>query len=439
MIHSTARSTAELASLCSVPPRNGVYKSETFIGRGVKLVRMGELFSRDVIDSTQTDFQLLDLTDSERDRFLLENDDLLFSRTSVKASGIGKCSIARIAGHDEVAFDSNMVRVRLSKTKCWPKYLFYYFLSPEGRDSVRSVASGAAVTALKGSDLARLQVPAPSVPTQRKIATILSAYDNLIENNLRRIKILEEMVQNLYREWFVKFRFPGSETCHFVDSPIGRIPEGWMVTPIVGIGELTVGGDWGAGEPSGPDSVQAACLRGVDLHNLQTTGEGEPVVRWVSKSSLAKRCVLPTDVVVEGSGECGRSLHGYRGLEDSLGYAVIYSNFCKRLRFGKPAIAQYVARVLNEMVETGAIRQYRTGTAIPNLNVTALVEKHLLLLPPGELLAQFDELAGLAEGFRLRGHNRSLRRTRDLLLPKLISGEVDVSELDIALPEEAMT
>jgi len=331
-----------------------------------------------------------------------------------------------------------MALIRPDESKACGRFLYYYFYGHEWRNVIaQNTLVGSTVDRIPIAKFPDFPVNIPSLPTQRKIAAILSAYDDLIENNLRRIRILADMVQNLYREWFVKLRFPGSETCHFVDSPIGRIPEGWTVTPIVGIGELTVGGDWGAGESSGPDSVQAACLRGVDLHNLQTTGEGEPVVRWVSKSSLAKRCVLPTDVVVEGSGECGRSLHGYRGLEDSLGYTVIYSNFCKRLRFGKPAIAQYVAQVLNEMVETGAIRQYRTGTAIPNLNVTALVEKHLLLLPPEELLAQFDELAGLAEGFRLRGHNRSLRRTRDLLLPRLISGELDVSELDIAVPEEA--
>ena len=72
----------------------------------------------------------------------------------------------------------------------------------------------------------------PPLPTQRKIAAILSAYDDLIENNLRRIKILEEMAQNFYREWFVKFRFPGHEKVRFVDSPLGKVPEGWEVIKI---------------------------------------------------------------------------------------------------------------------------------------------------------------------------------------------------------------
>src|SRR5690625_1664645 len=85
-------------------------------------------------------------------------------------------------------------------------------------------------------------VPLPDLPAQRKIAGILGAYDDLIENNLRRIKILEEMAQSLYREWFVHFRFPGHESTRFVDSPLGKIPEGWEVKPVGECFEITGGG-----------------------------------------------------------------------------------------------------------------------------------------------------------------------------------------------------
>ena len=77
-----------------------------------------------------------------------------------------------------------------------------------------------------------LDVPLPPLPTQRKIASILSAYDDLIENNTRRIAILEEMAQAIYREWFVNFRFPGHENVKLVDSPLGQIPEGWEATHV---------------------------------------------------------------------------------------------------------------------------------------------------------------------------------------------------------------
>ena len=94
---------------------------------------------------------------------------------------------------------------------------------------MKNISTGVATKFLTLSLLNRTQIPVPPLPTQRKIAAILSAYDDLIENNLRRIKILEEMAQNLYREWFVKFRFPGHQHARFIDSPLGRIPEGWDV------------------------------------------------------------------------------------------------------------------------------------------------------------------------------------------------------------------
>jgi type I restriction enzyme S subunit len=90
-------------------------------------------------------------------------------------------------------------------------------------------------------DIPSLEISLPPIEEQRKIAAILSAYDELIENNLRRIKILEEMAQNLLREWFVKFRFPGHQHARFTDSPLGRIPEGWEVVKLNDVCHLTRG------------------------------------------------------------------------------------------------------------------------------------------------------------------------------------------------------
>ena len=97
---------------------------------------------------------------------------------------------------------------------------------------ITNQAVGATMPNLNTSILRSVPLRFPPLPTQRKIAAILSAYDDLIENNLQRIKILEEMAQNLYREWFVKFRFPGHEKARFADSSLGRVPEGWEVIKV---------------------------------------------------------------------------------------------------------------------------------------------------------------------------------------------------------------
>jgi type I restriction enzyme, S subunit len=106
---------------------------------------------------------------------------------------------------------------------------FVYYLLSTYAEAVKSIAGGAATPIVNKTSFENIEVIVPPLPTQRKIAVILSAYDDLIENNLQRIKILEEMAQNLYREWFVKFRFPGHQHSRFTASPLGRIPEGWEV------------------------------------------------------------------------------------------------------------------------------------------------------------------------------------------------------------------
>ena len=162
--------------------------------------------------------------------------------------------------------------IRPSRSAVDPRYLAYLLLGDEVQGVIHAKTNGATVPHLNMKDVRSLPLPAlPQLQTQRKIAAILSAYDDLIENNLRRIKILEEMAQNLYREWFVKFRFPGHEQVRMVDSPLGKIPEGWEATtlgqhlanlesgkrPKGGVGDLS----------DGIPSVGAENVVGVGVHN----------------------------------------------------------------------------------------------------------------------------------------------------------------------------
>ena len=130
----------------------------------------------------------------------------------------------------------------LSIRACFPDSVIGFIADPAVADTLfikyyidlikldmQQVSHGTTQDNLSLDKLLRFDFVVPGVEEQRKIAAMLSAYDHLIENNLRRIKILEEMAQNLYREWFVKFRFPGHQHARFVDSPVGRIPEGWEV------------------------------------------------------------------------------------------------------------------------------------------------------------------------------------------------------------------
>jgi len=255
------------------------------------------------------------------------------------------------------------------------------------------------------------------LPIQRKIATILFAYDDLIENNTRRIAALEEMAQLLYREWFVHFRFPGHEQVAMLDSPLGPIPEGWEArqlgditeevrrsvepdevdpeTPYVGLAHLPrksiALSEWDTAREAG--STKLAFKKGEILF-----GKIRPYLHKVSLAPVAGICSTDTIVIV-------------------------------------PKAPEYFSLVLTcvsseEFVEHAT--QTSSGTKMPRANWKVLVENPVVL-PPQSVLSHFNKLVEdiVAQIQNMIFRNRNLRRTRDLLLPRLISGEVDVSGLDI--------
>lgn len=149
--------------------------------------------------------ELVQANENELSRFGVTQGDLLFARQSLVREGAGKCSIVMEANEPTV-FESHLIRVRLNPTIALPLYLFYFFSSPEGFRRIRSIVTQVAAAGIRGSELGRLCVPVPPLPEQRRIASVLSAYDDLIENNTRRIGVLEELARVLYRETFVHVR-----------------------------------------------------------------------------------------------------------------------------------------------------------------------------------------------------------------------------------------
>jgi type I restriction enzyme S subunit len=152
----------------------------------------------------------------------------------------------------------------------------YYALEPK-LELLKSISTGAATKFLTLRILNDIEVELPPLPTQRKIAAILSAYDDLIENNTRRIAILEEMAQALYREWFVHFRFPGHESVRLVESELGPVPEGWEIKTISEIcSRITSGGTPKTKEP------------------LYWNGE----IPWLSSGETRKSIIIDTDKTI---------------------------------------------------------------------------------------------------------------------------------------------
>lgn len=309
----------------------------------------------------------------------------------------------------------------------------YYFLQTMGFERLDA---GASNPTLNRNHIHTIPVRWPPLHTQRKIAAILSAYDGLIENNLRRIKILEEMAQNLYREWFIKFRFPGHQKCRFVDSPLGRIPEGWEVSVLgehliaLESGKRPKGGvkDLEFGVPS----VGAENIFGIGRHKYQS----EKYVSHEFFEGMRNGIVKDGDVALYKDGAyIGRTTY----FRDNFPHAQFCINeHVFLLRTTGIRLTQNILYLwLQEPDTVLQIRATNANAAQPGINKPG-VNGLSLFVPPLDIVGQFDQLAepSLALIVSLAKRNEALRRTRDLLLPRLISGEVDVSELDIAVPEE---
>ena len=211
--------------------RNGVNFGKGKKGCGLGLINVKDIFR----DSPKIDFESLDLVDLADSRgienFFVEAGDLFFVRSSVKRDGIGFVAYSNKKNHDAVHCGF-VIRFRPYKQKVDSRFLTYALRSHDNRERIRNLSGGAAITNISQESLCTLLLHIPLLPMQRRIAGVLSAYDELIENNQRRIRILETMTRALYREWFVEFRFPGHDKISRVASPLGDIPQGWEVTTL---------------------------------------------------------------------------------------------------------------------------------------------------------------------------------------------------------------
>ncbi len=296
-----------------------------------------------------------------------------------------------------------MALIRPDKSKTCGRFLYYYLFGQKWRNVIaQNTLIGSTVDRIPIAKFPDFPITIPPLPTQRKIASILSAYDDLIENNLRRIKILEEMAQALYREWFVKFRFPGHEKVQMVDSPLGKIPEGWEVMKLGERVELAYGRGLRKAERK-PGDIPVFGSSGIVGYHNQSIADGPGIVVGrkgnVGTVFWSDTAFYPIDTVFY--------------VKTDLPVHYVFYNL------------QHQNFINND-------------AAVPGLNRN---QAHSLpfIVPAKRLIDHFSESADLAfqQTSNLKSRVENLRQTRDLLLPKLISGELDVSHLDISIPEEA--
>ncbi len=283
----------------------------------------------------------------------------------------------------------------------------YYALCPK-LSEFRSFSTGSATKFLTLTILNATEIQVPALPIQHRIASILSAYDDLIENSQRRIKILEAMARGLYREWFVHFRFPGHENHPRVASALGEIPAGWEVEKLKDVCRLTMG--------QSPKS---------EFYN--EVGDGVPFHQGVT--DFGDR--FPTDrlfcTAAGRIGEAGDILFSVRAPVGRMNIAhkkIILGRGLSAIRYNKGSQAFLWEQLRNrftkdDMMGNGAIfasvtKDDMQGIELvcPTQSVVVAATKHFEPL--------HSEIATLSQQVQ------NLRRTRDLLLPRLLSGQINV-------------
>jgi type I restriction enzyme S subunit len=399
--------------LLAEPVRNGIYKKKEFHGRGQKIVNMGELFAHDFISNQE--MKRVELNPKEKSKSLLHSGDLLFARRSLVLEGSGKCSLVLKLSED-TTFESSIIRARLDQSKADPRFYYYLWRSPLGRALMASIATRTAVSGITGSNLIKLMVPHPPLPTQHKIASVLSAYDDLIENNTRRIGILEEMAQAIYREWFVNFRFPGHEKVEMVDTELGLIPESWQVQKLGELVRIQKGkkARQQFGEPR-PGTIPYLLIDGLK--------SGDHIYTDDQKLPVADK----DDVVMVMDGASSGTV--FIGFHGAVGSTLAYFRPQDK-RLLSPYLLYLFLRYHHRQISDNNV-----GSAIPHANKDFLKGMSMTLPPEGIKLKAHQMLASVFTQVQtLQDKNVNLRRTRDLLLPKLVSGEVDVEELNAEVP-----
>jgi type I restriction enzyme S subunit len=341
-------------------------------------------------------------------------------------------NIAIIPDGLKVCLGQRTVLVRPNNDKVDSRYLCYYLLGNEAQGQILTKTSGATVAHLNMKDIRGLKISnLPNISLQKQIASILSAYDDLIENNNQRIKLLENMAEEIYKEWFVRFRFPGYKEAAFLDKEgiqgthgiKGAIPEGWDKRPIKDIVDIISGyafkteffeedGDYGL----------------VTIKNVQNgffVTKTTDYIKELPKNIKDDIFLKDKDILLSLTGNIGRICLVY-------GDNYLLNQRVAKLKPKTKDLFEYVYLFFRSDFLRMTLENYSNGAAQQNLSPVDTSELKFIT-PPDGLLEKFSDITKsfFDEIIILLKKNQILQDTRDLLLPRLISGKLSVEDLEM--------
>ena len=358
------------------------------------------------------------------DDYVLSEGDLIIAMTEQAEGLLGSSALIPRSG--VYLHNQRLGLVQIRDPKLADRHFIYYlFNSKPVRQQIRGSASGTKIRHTAPSRIADVKVSVPPLPVQRRISSILSAYDELIENSQRRIRILETMARAIYREWFVHFRFPGHETHPRVPSPLGDIPQGWEVTTLRAI-TTKIGS--GATPRGGKDAYKTEgihLIRSLNVYDYSFEFDDLAFIDEQQAVELDNVRVEENDILLNITGasvaRCALVPSYLLPARVNQHVAIVRADPTKASPF-------YVLDAINSenrkaqllaLAQGGATREALTKDTVCNFEI---------VLPPRPLMTRYDANAHGIHKQReiLLRQIQNLRRTRDLLLPRLLSGQVNL-------------
>jgi type I restriction enzyme S subunit len=324
--------------------------------------------------------------------------------------------VGKIRSDDSIFLGQRLYHFRPDAQKLDGDFLLYSLLSEDLQGQIHAFGSGSTVEHMRLEDIPSLEINLPPLPEQKRIAGILSAYDELIENSQRRIKILETMARNLYREWFVNFRFPGHENIPLIPSLLGDIPKGWEVCAFTEVANVLSGGTPKTDVPEYWDG-EIPFFTPRDAPGCFYVQDTDKHVTELGLSKCASEYYPPDTVFITARGTVGKVAL------PSISMAMNQS--CYALQ-GKEGVAQRFLFLMT--LQQVDYLKTNTGGATFDTIVVDTFRRMQVVKPPSEIISTFTSKADAVfeQIHTLQRQIQNLRKTRDLLLPRLLSGQISL-------------
>lgn len=400
--------TKKLCDLCLVITKGTTPSNigEGFTEHGVKYIRSEMITSAKNISG---EFLFISPETHEKlKRSQLKAGDILFS---MAGAYLGKTALLR---EEDVPANTNqaVALIRIDRSKYNHEFVYYYLNLSQIVSTVNTIQSQSAQPNINLKQIGNLEIKLPNLLEQKKIADILSAYDDLIENNRKQIKLLEEAAQLLYKEWFVDLRFPGHESTKIVDG----VPEGWSVYPFSDKVDIMSGGTPKTDNPSyyngtipfyTPKDSDGAFFSYKTITNI--TEEG--------LKNCNSRLYPENTVIITARGTVGKTT--------LLAVPMAMNQSCYALKFDEIAAPYYLFFALNK--EIASLKAMSNG-GVFNTIIVKTFDSINIVIPSNDLITTFENLVTpIMEQIKTKTKEIfALSEARDRLLPKLMSGELEV-------------